>query len=210
MHQRGFSLIELLMGLTIAGIVLLLVSPAFAAFTQSTHRDEAAQSILGGIRTARTLAISRNEVVMIYGINGDWSQGWRIIRDITGKGPDDSDNPVIAEHANSDRVKVIGNKWVKHYIRFTRLGEPLMPHGAFQGGTLHFCDNVEPVSRRQIVLSPTGRTRLLNQNAEQAQCQEQKTYSSERTRSSLGMEKVMFSSRPANSSAPVAPHACNC
>ena len=34
--------------------------------------------------------------------------------------------------------------------------------------------------------------------------------SKERTRSSLGMENVMFSSRPASSSAPVAPHACNC
>ncbi|MHC8307385.1 GspH/FimT family pseudopilin [Pseudomonas sp. PB3P13] len=175
MHQRGFGLIELLMGLTIAGIVLLLVSPAFAALTQSTYRDDAAQSLISGIRTARTLAISRNEAVMIYGINGDWSQGWRIIRDITGKGPDDRDNPVIAEHANSDRVKVIGNKWVKHYIRFTSLGEPFMPHGAFQGGTLHFCSSVEPVSRLQIVLSPTGRTRLFNQEAEQPRCQREKT-----------------------------------
>ena len=174
MHQRGVSLIELLMGLTIAAVVLSLVSPAFAALTQSTRRDEAAQSIIGGIRTARTLAISRSEVVMIYGINGDWGQGWRIILDITGKGPDDRDNPVIAEHANSDRVKVIGNKWVKHYIRFTRQGEPFMPHGAFQGGTLHFCDSVEAVSRLQIVLSPSGRTRLLNQMAEQAGCQKHK------------------------------------
>ncbi|MEK1841481.1 MAG: prepilin-type N-terminal cleavage/methylation domain-containing protein, partial [Pseudomonas sp.] len=38
MHQQGFSLIELLMGLTIVGIVLQLVSPAFAALTESNHR----------------------------------------------------------------------------------------------------------------------------------------------------------------------------
>lgn len=172
MHQRGFGLIELLMGLMIAAVVLSLVSPAFAALTQSTHRDEAAQSIMGGIRTARSLAISRNEAVMIYGINGDWSQGWQIILDITGKGPDDPDNPVLTEHASSSRTKVIGNKWVKHYVRFSSLGEPLMPQGEFQAGTLHFCDSVEPVSRLQIVLSPTGRTRLSDQKAEQAQCQQ--------------------------------------
>ncbi len=40
MHQRGFSLIELLMGLTIVGIVLHLVSPAFAALSESTYREE--------------------------------------------------------------------------------------------------------------------------------------------------------------------------
>ena len=54
MPQQGFSLIELLMGLAIGAIVLVLVSPAFAAFTEATHRDQAAQSLLDGIRNART------------------------------------------------------------------------------------------------------------------------------------------------------------
>ena len=42
MRQQGFSLIELLMGLTITGIVLSLVSPALAALTEANHREEAA------------------------------------------------------------------------------------------------------------------------------------------------------------------------
>ena len=50
MHQHGFSLIELLMGLAIAGIVLLLVSPAFAALTQANYREVAAQSLISGIQ----------------------------------------------------------------------------------------------------------------------------------------------------------------
>lgn len=83
MSQQGYSLIELLMGLAIGAIVLLLVSPAFATLTESNQRDQAAQSLIEGIRNARTTAITRNQTTVIHGINGDWSQGWRIILDIS-------------------------------------------------------------------------------------------------------------------------------
>ena len=170
MLQRGFSLIELLMGLMIVGIVLLLVSPAFATLTESNHREEAAQSIISGIRNARTLAISRNQSVVIHGINGDWGQGWRIILDVSGKGPEDRSNPLVAERASSTRVPIAGNWLVKRYVRFSSLGEPLMPKRAFQAGTLHICDAHEPVSQLQVVLAPTGRVSLRNQKAAQALC----------------------------------------
>ena len=171
MRQQGFSLVELLMGLMIVGIVLHLVAPAFAALTQSSHREVAAESLISGIRNARTLAISRNQSVVIHGINGDWGQGWRIIVDISGKGPEDSSNPVVAEQASETRVPIVGNWWVRHYIRFSNLGEPLMPKRAFQAGTLHLCDAHEPVSELQVVLAATGRVSLRSDKAAQALCE---------------------------------------
>jgi type IV fimbrial biogenesis protein FimT len=170
MPQQGFSLIELLMGLAIGAIVLSLVSPAFAAFSESTHREQAAQSLLEGIRNARTLAITRNQSVVIHGINGDWSQGWRIILDISGKGPQDSSNPLLVEHASDGRTPIVGNWAVSRYVRFSSLGQPLMPGRAFQAGTLHICSAREPVSQRQLVLAATGRVRLTSTKAEQALC----------------------------------------
>ena len=171
MPQQGFSLIELLMGLAIGAIVLVLVSPAFAAFTEATHRDQAAQSLLDGIRNARTQAITRNQSVVIHGINGDWSQGWRIILDISGQGPKDSSNPLLQERASDKQVPIVGNWSVSRYVRFSSLGQPLMPGRAFQAGTLHVCSAREPVSQRQIVLAATGRVRLNSQETEQALCQ---------------------------------------
>jgi len=172
MHQRGFSLIELLMGLTIVGIVLLLVSPAFAALTESNHREEAAQSLISGIRNARTVAITRNQSVVIHGINGDWSQGWRIILDISGKGAEDNSNPLLIERVASVRGLIVGNWPVRRYIRFSGIGAPQMPGGrAFQAGTLHFCAAREPVSQLQVVLAATGRVSLRSDKAEQTLCQ---------------------------------------
>ncbi|PKA71155.1 type IV fimbrial biogenesis protein FimT [Pseudomonas baetica] len=171
MPQQGFSLIELLMGLAIGAIVLLLVSPAFAALTESNQRDQAAQALLDGIRNARSMAITRNQSVVIHGINGDWGQGWRIILDISGKGPEDSSNPILAERSSDAKVPIVGNWWVSRYVRFSSLGQPLMPGRKFQAGTLHICSTREPVSQRQVVLAATGRVRLGSEKTEQALCQ---------------------------------------
>ncbi|VVM76267.1 hypothetical protein PS662_02076 [Pseudomonas fluorescens] len=180
MRQQGFTLIELLMGLMIAGIVLHLVSPAYAALTESNHREVTAQSLASAIRNARTLALSRNQSVVIHSINGDWSKGWRVILDISGKGPEDLNNPILVEHASATRVPIVGNWLVKRYIRFSSLGEPLMPKKNFQAGTLHLCDVREPISQLQVVLAATGRVSLRSDKAAQALC-EKGTQSKQRT-----------------------------
>ncbi|MFL1528163.1 GspH/FimT family pseudopilin [Pseudomonas sp. O230] len=170
MRQQGFSLIELLMGLTIVGIVLHLVSPAFAALTESNHREVAAESLVSGIRSARSEAITRNQTVVIHGINDDWGQGWRMILDLNGKGHEDSSNPLLVERRSDARVPVIGNRPVRRFVRFSGLGEPLLPSGAFQAGTLHICIAREPVSQHQIVLARTGLVSLRSKKTEQTLC----------------------------------------
>lgn len=174
MPQQGFSLVELLMGLAIGAIVLSLVSPAFATLMESNHRQQAAESLISGIRTARTQAITRNQSVVIHGIDGDWSRGWRIILDVSGKGAEDSSNPLLIEHASDGRIPIVGNWFVSRYIRFSSLGQPLMPGRAFQAGKLHICSAREPVSQLQLVLAATGRVRLAREKAEQALCRKDK------------------------------------
>jgi len=170
MHQRGFSLIELLMGLTIGGLVLLLVSPAYATLTASSYREQAAQSLFSGIRTARTEAVVRNQAVVIHAINDDWGQGWRMILDISGKGHTDRDNPLLSERQSAAQVPIAGNRPVKSYVRFNGAGVPRFTGGGFQAGTLHICAAREPLSQYQVVLAPSGRVSLRNDKAEQPLC----------------------------------------
>lgn len=170
MRQQGFSLIELLMGLAITGIVLQLVSPAFATLIESNQRQQAAQALFSSIRTARSEAIVRNQAVVIHGINGDWSQGWRMILDISGKGEMDSDNPLLAERQSGARVSIVGNGPVESSIRFRGQGESLI------GGTLHICTLREPVSQHQVVLARTGRVSLRNDKVGQPLCEKRNKF----------------------------------
>ena len=179
MRQQGFSLIELLMGLAITGIVLHLISPTYGALIESNQREQAAQALFSGIRTARSEAITRNQAVVIHGINGDWSQGWRIILDISGKGEMDSDNPLLAERQSGARLSIVGNGSVESSIRFRGQGESLI------GGTLHVCAVREPVSQHQVVLARTGRVSLRSDKAEHPLCEKRRNLRSTSERAVL-------------------------
>jgi type IV fimbrial biogenesis protein FimT len=60
---RGFTLIELMVTLAVIGVVLALGAPAFSAWIQNTQIRTAAESMLTGIKLARTEAAKRNATV---------------------------------------------------------------------------------------------------------------------------------------------------
>jgi type IV fimbrial biogenesis protein FimT len=57
---RGMSLIELLIGLVIMGILLSLAAPSYMAWIQNTKIRTTAEGMLSGLQLARTEAVRRN------------------------------------------------------------------------------------------------------------------------------------------------------
>lgn len=56
----GFTLMELMIGLTIVGVLLAIGAPSFATWLQASKLASASQTYLAGVQTARTEAIRRN------------------------------------------------------------------------------------------------------------------------------------------------------
>ena len=88
------------------------------------------------MRNARTDAITRNQSVVIHGINGDWSQGWRIILDISGKGAEDSSNPLLVERASGTRVPIVGNWSVRTIHTLQQSGRTADARKGLSGGDI--------------------------------------------------------------------------
>lgn len=170
MTQRGFTLIELLLGLIVTGLLAQLAIPNFKRLLESQQRQSVAQSLAEGLRYARTEAIARNRAVVIHARDENWSQGWRVILDLSGRGHLDGDNPVLLERQDSGRVPVAGNGPVSSQVRFSGLGEPVFAGGGFRAGTVHVCDTTQAQSLYQVVLAPSGRISLRSEQAEQALC----------------------------------------
>ncbi len=61
--QRGISLIEVLVTLTILGLLLLSVLPSIGSWMRNTEIRNAAESIQNGLLKTRAEAVKRNEIV---------------------------------------------------------------------------------------------------------------------------------------------------
>lgn len=172
MREKGFSLIELLATLTLLGVLLQFGATPISQWLQSNQQQVSAQGLASGLRQARSEAILRHATTVIHALEDDWSLGWRIILDVSGQGPEDGNNPVLVEHQAAGQVQVVGNRPVQRFVRFSSLGLPLLPSGAFQAGTLNICATDHLTSRHQVVLSRTGRVSLRSEQAEQRLCAE--------------------------------------
>ncbi|NVZ19323.1 GspH/FimT family pseudopilin [Pseudomonas costantinii] len=170
MPQRGFTLIELLFGLMLSGILAHLAVPSFNGLLESQQQNSAAHSLAESLRFARTEAITRNHAVIIHALEDDWSRGWRVIVDVSGRGNLDDDNPVLLERQGNQRATIVGNGPVKTQVRFSGLGEPVFAGGGFRAGTLHVCATDVAHSLYQVVLAPSGRISLRSDKTEQALC----------------------------------------
>lgn len=170
MHEKGFSLIELLIALALLALLLPLSTAALSELLRTNRQQEAAQMLASGLRNARAAAILHQRTALIHSLNDDWSQGWRIILDVSGKGWEDPENPLLIERQSGGQVLIVGNRPVQHFVRFSAQGNPLLPSGAFQAGTLHICQADQEHSRHQVVLSRSGRVSLRSETAEQALC----------------------------------------
>src|SRR2546425_7571454 len=61
--QRGFTLIEIMISLTVLGILLMVALPSFGTWLQNQQLRAASEATLNGLQVARAAAIQRNVLV---------------------------------------------------------------------------------------------------------------------------------------------------
>lgn len=171
MYQRGLTLLELLIALSILGIVLALGIPGFQQQTDKIRAKTATNNLYSAIHAARTQAIYHNNRTTIRAL-GTWAQGWEIFTDENHNGKLDPGETRLQQHRlDNDLLRVEGNRPVKRYISFIGTGESRYATGssggAFQAGTLTLCSKSGETGY-QLVLARMGRVRV--QRAQPSDC----------------------------------------
>jgi type IV fimbrial biogenesis protein FimT len=82
-HARGFTAVELLMVMTVVGILLAIAVPSYRTFMQNSRLTTQANTLVYALNLARSSAIQLDKPVQVCASadgatcnGGGWNQGW--------------------------------------------------------------------------------------------------------------------------------------
>lgn len=77
-RQTGFSLIELMVSISIMAIITAIGVPSFNTMLANNQATTAANRVLLGLQLARSEAVKLSQPVRIEALGEQWNQGWQI------------------------------------------------------------------------------------------------------------------------------------
>jgi type IV fimbrial biogenesis protein FimT len=174
-QASGFSLIELLIAMTIAGILLALGAPAMSGYIQNARLGSMAQSIYSGLQLARTEAVKRNQSVQFVLTNSplDTTAISAVSLDVSGRNwvvralnPGPTYDPVQNKVTNSGDAGGVVVTSTAPLFTFNGLG------GSDVGGTIALsnpvvglCSPAGSVRCWNVVVGAGGQVRLCTPDA---------------------------------------------
>lgn len=176
-HQEGFSIIELSVALTIAGVLLALGMPSLSGYIQNARLGSAAKSFYTGVQLARTEAIRRNAPVefamtgdsVASGIENSLSidpagANWVVRVRASASAPYElvEAKPMLEGGGAAPSVTVAASAGL---VTFNALGGTTGGVGetiVLQNPAMGLCTPGGPVRCWNVVVSPGGQVRLCN------------------------------------------------
>ena len=157
---KGFSLVELMITLTIASILLGYALPNFQQFKLNNMMNSERNRLTSSLNYARNYAISSQTYVIICpSISGEgcdnhsnWYEGWMIFQDNNKNRQLDSNEEVI-QYENAMKSEIIAtSSTYRQKIRYNGMG--------FSPGTnlsINFCDFRGKNYAKSIIINNAGR-----------------------------------------------------
>ena len=171
MKQSGTTLLELMVVLSIAGILLTIGIPAFSYLAHTSHLSSATNEMVSSLHLTRSEAIKRSSRVVMCtsatgtscAASGGWDQGWVVFHDANNNASVDAGETVIlAQPALPQGYRMKGDSKVSRYISYSSSGGTKHISGAFQAGALTLCnESGSSDTARKIIISSTGRARTV-------------------------------------------------
>ena len=159
--EPAFTVLELMITLSVACILLLTGIPSFQQFAFRQHMKAALASLHNDLMRARSEAVYRNMRVIscpgspATGCSGasDWSTGWIVFADSNVDRQRQQDETIIRHGLGIDNLNIHSSAG-RTDIRF-------FPNGSAPGsnGSITFCGLGGPDKARKLVISNMGRIR---------------------------------------------------
>jgi len=158
---RGFTVLELMVTLSIAGILLAAGIPSFQAFSRQQQMKAAVATLQNDLMMARSEAVHLGiRVVACPGTPEDgcsgsavWNPGWIVFADANADRQRQQTEPVIRHGMEIENMRILGSAGRADIRFFTDGSAP------GSNGSITFCGPGGPAQARKLIISNLGRIR---------------------------------------------------
>lgn len=184
--QRGVTLIELMVAVTVMAILLGVGVPSFRSFIAANRLSSSSNELVGALALARSEAVRRGTRVTVCKsadgaactTAGGWQQGWLVFTDqtrATANATVDAGEAVIVRgQAVPAPVVILGGASAQNFVSFAADGTTRNMAGTLQGGLIRVCYPNDVLSNarraRDIEVLNTGRLATTNPGNVDAAC----------------------------------------
>lgn len=171
--QRGLTLIELMVGVTVLSILLLFAVPSFQGTIARSRLTSSTNDLVSAMALARSEAIRRGTRVTVCKTangtacttSGGWQQGWLVFADPTrgsAAATVDAGETVIAvAGARPGNINVLGTANFANFVSFAADGTVRTMNGTSMAGRLRVCSNAgaltDATRARELDITSAGR-----------------------------------------------------
>ena len=167
MRPRGYTLLELLITLTLIVVLLLLGLPGLRDLGLDARRTADVNAFVSAIHLARSESIKRaRPVVLCHTTDGIACAGARQSYDLGWMVFVDADEDIPPRRDNDEQLLVHYAPVIEGSIRSNRAHYVFRPYyRRSTNGTVVFCDIRGPEAARAVIVSYTGRPRVADTTA---------------------------------------------
>jgi type IV fimbrial biogenesis protein FimT len=162
-YIKGFTLIELMITLTVAAIILTVATPSFRSIIQNTRLTTQINELAASLNLARSEAIQRGLSVTTCKSNdqdatpncgGNWHDGWLVFEDTNGNGAFDAGADTIIR-VTSALPALTTLVFPRNQITYDSTGFAI----GVSNGTFILCDDRGATQAKGLIASNNGRIR---------------------------------------------------
>jgi type IV fimbrial biogenesis protein FimT len=170
-NTKGFTILELLIGLSILAITMAISVPSFITLISDNRISGNSNDLVSSLLLAKAESAARAAPVTICKKNvagtgclttGNWQQGWLVFSDVNGDGSLNGGDNVISNHEALDaRITFIGTAGVADFITFRPSGTTSIASTE----VMIMCDDRGfAASAKGILITITGRGSVMKAN----------------------------------------------
>jgi type IV fimbrial biogenesis protein FimT len=162
LRAGGFTLIELMIALTVLGILVAAGLPSLTNLVRDQRIKTASSDVFASLIYARSEAIKRNDRVVLCAANStldgcsnnsNWAAGWIVFLDTDGNGFPGAVSDILRKNNALPNVTINGTATNATYMRDGRL------NAAVANFTISSPDNAS-LTKRCIRMDPSGRPNI--------------------------------------------------